>query len=567
MKKSLYFGIVTFIVAMSFAFIGCSDNDDDTEPDKTIPTLTDDSVVSTTTSGATVTFTSNEAGTYFLKVLEESEDEPTAAEIKSGKDYTGTVEAATAKEIPLSDLDVDTNYIAYIIVEDAAGNQSKILKIDFTTIATYTVTFNTGDGGSSVASINNVAHGATITAPTGTPTRGNYTFTGKWYKEPALTNEWVFATETVTANTTLYAKWNDTRVVLKAAETQGNNEVNADVLTAKAKFYSEAAIPAGSAITASDFTVPTGGTISISTTTAPVIESDNKTVTVTVVIAAKNNTTGPRTFNVGIASDSLNVTTAASPAVLTVTVTQKKDAVDPGLPTEKTLSIAADSTTDSGFTVKWTEAPDDDVTTAANLKYFVYVKEESTFGGTDAADIKADNGAVLKTGTTGVSYDPNGFEVTGLKANTDYYYAVIVADEAGNESAYTVSTEAETTEKATIEWVNTLSGNSTTSKVSGTVIARLSSGTFAAGAAATTYTSGYTVTNPPAGIVADTLFTAVRSEDGSTITFTASGSVTATATTAVNNLTITFEDAAFTSPNDVASKTKVDLAIEFTAGA
>lgn len=69
---------------------------------------------------------------------------------------------------------------------------------------TYTVTFES-NGGSAVTAIANVEANSTITAPTN-PTRSGYTFDG-WYKDVALTDDWVFATDVVTANITLYAKW------------------------------------------------------------------------------------------------------------------------------------------------------------------------------------------------------------------------------------------------------------------------------------------------------------------------------------------------------------------------
>jgi len=69
---------------------------------------------------------------------------------------------------------------------------------------TYTVTFNS-NGGSAVAKIEGIQSGATITAPTPPSKEGN-TFAG-WYKEDALTNAWNFATDVVTGNITLYAKW------------------------------------------------------------------------------------------------------------------------------------------------------------------------------------------------------------------------------------------------------------------------------------------------------------------------------------------------------------------------
>jgi len=72
----------------------------------------------------------------------------------------------------------------------------------------FTVTFNSQQG-SSVARITGVESGATISKPAPDPTRDGYTF-GGWYKEAACTNAWNFETDTVTRNTTLYAKWTST---------------------------------------------------------------------------------------------------------------------------------------------------------------------------------------------------------------------------------------------------------------------------------------------------------------------------------------------------------------------
>jgi len=71
---------------------------------------------------------------------------------------------------------------------------------------TYTVTFDT-DGGSSVEA-QEVEAGGHATEPSPAPTKENKTF-GGWYKEAELTNEFVFATETINADTTVYAKWTD----------------------------------------------------------------------------------------------------------------------------------------------------------------------------------------------------------------------------------------------------------------------------------------------------------------------------------------------------------------------
>lgn len=69
----------------------------------------------------------------------------------------------------------------------------------------FTVTFNV-DGGSAVAS-QEVEDGGLATAPSD-PTKDGYTF-GGWYKEDTLTTAFDFATDTITADTTIYAKWTE----------------------------------------------------------------------------------------------------------------------------------------------------------------------------------------------------------------------------------------------------------------------------------------------------------------------------------------------------------------------
>jgi uncharacterized repeat protein (TIGR02543 family) len=67
----------------------------------------------------------------------------------------------------------------------------------------HEVTFNT-NGGSSVSN-QSVTPGGKATEPTA-PTKAGYTFAG-WYKESDFTNQWDFGTDTVSAATTLYARW------------------------------------------------------------------------------------------------------------------------------------------------------------------------------------------------------------------------------------------------------------------------------------------------------------------------------------------------------------------------
>lgn len=72
----------------------------------------------------------------------------------------------------------------------------------------YTVIFN-ANGGSTVSSLE-VEEDSLITKPTD-PSKTGYTFEG-WYKESGLTTPWVFTSDKVTMDITLYAKW--TPVVL-----------------------------------------------------------------------------------------------------------------------------------------------------------------------------------------------------------------------------------------------------------------------------------------------------------------------------------------------------------------
>lgn len=74
------------------------------------------------------------------------------------------------------------------------------------TTTKYTVTFES-NGGSDVEAIE-VESGKTFAAPTA-PTRSGFAFDG-WFKEAALTNPWVFETDKVTSDITLYAKWSVT---------------------------------------------------------------------------------------------------------------------------------------------------------------------------------------------------------------------------------------------------------------------------------------------------------------------------------------------------------------------
>jgi uncharacterized protein (TIGR02145 family)/uncharacterized repeat protein (TIGR02543 family) len=94
-------------------------------------------------------------------------------------------------------------------------------------VITNTVVFNT-QGGSAVAS-QTINYGGTVTAPTSNPDRTGYTFNG-WFSDAAGTSPWNFATQTITAPTTIYAKWTINTYIV-AFNTQGGSTVSSQSIT------------------------------------------------------------------------------------------------------------------------------------------------------------------------------------------------------------------------------------------------------------------------------------------------------------------------------------------------
>ena len=82
-------------------------------------------------------------------------------------------------------------------------------------VPTYTVTFDMQGHGTQIDPITNVAPSSKITEPIA-PAETGYTF-GGWYKEAACTTAWNFETDTVTAATTLYAKWTAKETAIEEA--------------------------------------------------------------------------------------------------------------------------------------------------------------------------------------------------------------------------------------------------------------------------------------------------------------------------------------------------------------
>ncbi len=155
--------------------------------DGAAPVLSLTSASSVTATGATLNFTSNKAGTYYYLVYAAADTAPSAATVKAqgGAITRGSGTApASANAVAVTGLSFLTAYKAYIIVEDAAGNQSQVSAIDIVTIvsAPDTPTIGTATAGNGQASVSFTAPGFNGGTPiimyTVTSTPGGITATG-----------------------------------------------------------------------------------------------------------------------------------------------------------------------------------------------------------------------------------------------------------------------------------------------------------------------------------------------------------------------------------------------------
>ena len=102
------------------------------------PTLSNGSATRTSKTGATVKFTTNEAGSYFYKVVDHGAAVPTVDTSKSG-----TAAVKGENTITLSNLTEDARDI-YIVVKNASGGESAALKVEIPAYGSGSETPDTG---------------------------------------------------------------------------------------------------------------------------------------------------------------------------------------------------------------------------------------------------------------------------------------------------------------------------------------------------------------------------------------------------------------------------------------
>lgn len=129
--------------------------------------------------------------------------------VTSAMEYSVDGETYTAiTDGKLENLAPDTYYVRY-------AEKDNFLASDAVTVVIaagerITVTFDTNDG-NEIEAIENLVYGNKVTAPT-EPKKSGYTFAG-WFSDEACTKAWDFDKDTVSADVTLYAKWNAIPVV------------------------------------------------------------------------------------------------------------------------------------------------------------------------------------------------------------------------------------------------------------------------------------------------------------------------------------------------------------------
>ena len=173
--------------------------------DTIAPTLTADSASRDSETDATVTFTSDEAGSYYYAVVDSGAAEPTI-----DTTVAGTSCDTTEQTISLNNLTAGAKDI-YIVVKDAAGNESVKLKIEipaYTVVPkTYTLTVDL-NGGSGGTTGGTYPAGEVVNINAGS--RSNYRFNGWTSSDGGIFADASSASTTFTmpaADTTITANW------------------------------------------------------------------------------------------------------------------------------------------------------------------------------------------------------------------------------------------------------------------------------------------------------------------------------------------------------------------------
>ncbi len=181
---------------------------------------------------------------------------------------TGSTVTAIAKTF--TGFTENTTHGSRLATAAISADGSLVLKLYYDR-DTFTVSFDS-DEGSDVGNKTGVRYEAKITSPDA-PTKTGYTFDG-WYKEEGLTNAWNFASDTVTAATTLYAKWTPSTYTVTFNKNGGSDPSHADKTVTYGETYGDLATVSRAGYTFDGwYTASTGGTKIETTATVNITEN------------------------------------------------------------------------------------------------------------------------------------------------------------------------------------------------------------------------------------------------------------------------------------------------------
>ena len=363
------------------------------------------------------------------------------------------------------------------------------------TLNTYTVTFES-NGGSAVAAIKNVAHGATISAPTA-PTRSGYTFAG-WQLN---SSDYEFSTP-VTENITLIAKWTE---IPSTPSDSDSSDDDRDFTTPSEPTTSTETKPDGSTTTTES---KPDGTVTESNTSKPVTGTDGSTSqTTTETTTGKGGVTESKTETVtkpdGSASSTTESTTTKPDGTKTESTTETTINKD-----GSTASTTTETTTNKDGTV--TESKTEATTSTVTNKdgSTTETKQETT---TTSTGSKTESTTVTTVNKDGSS------TATTTATTTDKAGTVTESKTESTTSKNGTTTEKTTTTETKANGTVTESTTETTTKANGTSSSTTTATTTKADGTTTTSTTTATTslsTNKTTGTVTETKKETTTTSDG-----------------------------------------------------
>lgn len=197
-------------------------------PDTAAPVLSAVSADNPTTGGASLHFTSTEAGTYYYLVYAAADPAPDAQTVKAQGTAVAAASAAGTNTASISGLTESTDYKAYVVVADAANNLSEVSGCSFTTssktvVSEATVTVTAPAKGVAPETTAVVPSDANYTvssvAWSGAPTKflGGTAYTANFTLAPKTDCKFTEGTTVTVSGTTVTKTLNDGTLTVQAA--------------------------------------------------------------------------------------------------------------------------------------------------------------------------------------------------------------------------------------------------------------------------------------------------------------------------------------------------------------